>query len=362
MSNNPTSAPSREERERERERERSMLEAVVRQIPVGLIAVDAGGVPVAVNDEAKRLLGGPDRLSIMGGWQAHAEPGDEDAASTPISRALISGETISAERFELNRADTTIVVEVNASPVRGRDGDIVGAVAVFQDLTSREMYDRAQRDFVSNAAHELQSPLAAIVSAVEVLQRGAKDTSDRDLFLGHIDREAQRLTHLVRSLLTLARVQTGAEVPRKEVVALEPLLREICSELQPAAGVEVNVSCPPDLALISNADLVRHAIDNLARNAVKFTHQGSISIEARAGGGHLEVIVEDTGEGIDPADRELVLQRFVSRNGADGFGLGLSLVSAIMEALGGEIHLDSTVGKGTLALLHFPSAASLVKP
>src|SRR4029450_13967258 len=152
----------------------------------------------------------------------------------------------------------------------------------------QERQERAEREFVTNAAHQLQSPLAAIVSAIDVLQAGAKDDPERDVFLGHIDRETHRLARLAQALLILARAQTGAEAPRDEVVPLARFLQEIAGSLRPAAGVEVHVSCPEDIALITNQQLVEQALLNVAENAAKYTTEGRISLSARAGDGGAE--------------------------------------------------------------------------
>ena len=86
-----------------------------------------------------------------------------------------------------------------------------------------------EEQFVTNAAHELQSPLTAIVSAIEVLQAGAKDTPQRDIFLDHIEQAAARLVRLTRALLVLSRAQTLTEAPKTELVALEPLLSDVAA-------------------------------------------------------------------------------------------------------------------------------------
>jgi PAS domain S-box-containing protein len=266
-----------------REDERALLEAVVCQIPVGLIAVDPAGVPLAVSDEARKIFGEPDMAVQDENWQLLSGGRGTVDAERPLTRAVLFGDIVSAERFEVLRRDgQRVLVEVSAAPVRNESGEIVAAVATFHDLTQRDDYERAQRDFITNAAHELQSPLAAIVSASDVLKAGAKETADRDLFLGHIEREADRLTHLVRAMLMLARAQTAGEELRTEVVELEPLLREVAAGLEPGEDVTVEVSCPPRLALLSNADLVRHAVENLGRNATKFTSRGTVKLEASA--------------------------------------------------------------------------------
>lgn len=221
--------------------------------------------------------------------------------------------------------------------------------------------DSAELEFVTNAAHELQSPLTAIVSAIEVLQAGAKDTPERDIFLGHIEHASQRLARLVRALLVLARAQTGTEAPRSEVVALEPLLVEVAATLRPADDVTVSVSCPADAAALTNRELIEQAVLNIAENAAKYTAKGSILLAADVSDGQADITISDTGSGIPEAEQRRVFDRFYRGSGAEGgSGLGLAIVRSAAEALGGEVELESTMGKGTVVTIRLPHGASLV--
>jgi signal transduction histidine kinase len=230
------------------------------------------------------------------------------------------------------------------------------------DLSAQE---RAQRDFIANAAHELQSPLAGIISAVEVLQAGAKETEDRDRFLGHIEREARRLERFTRALLVLARAQALLEPPRSEVLLLRPLLSELIDDLRPSTGVEIELSCPVDLAAVVNADLTEQALRSVIGNAVKYTRQGRIDIFAEPVSERgLEVRVRDTGPGIEPEVQRRVFDRFVRAGGPNelGFGLGLAIAKEAAEVLGGGLELLSEPGAGTLVTLRLPLAARIVAP
>ena len=229
------------------------------------------------------------------------------------------------------------------------------------DFDSRE---RAQREFIANAAHELQSPLAGIISAIEVLQAGAKDSEDRDRFLGHIERESRRLERFTRSLLLLARAQALLEPPRSEVVVLAPLLEEIVAGARPIAKVEMVVSCPPNLAAVVNSDLAHQALRSVIENAAKYTVRGRIEIVAEAASDDgVEVRVGDTGPGIAPAVQPRVFDRFFRPGKADGngFGLGLAIARESVEVLGGRLELVSDQGSGTLVTLSFPHAAKVRK-
>lgn len=222
--------------------------------------------------------------------------------------------------------------------------------------------ESAEREFVTNAAHELQSPLTAIVSAIEVLQAGAKDTPDRDVFLNHIEQASARLARLVRALLVLARAQSGSEAPRTELVQLEPLLSEVASSLKTVEGVTVDVSCPPAAAVLGNRDLIAQAVLNVAENAAKYTAEGRIELAAHVDGGQAEISISDTGRGIPSADQQRVFRRFYRGEAAAdaGSGLGLAIARAATEATGGEVELESTLGKGTVVRFRFPQGASLI--
>ena len=356
------------ERTADLEAERARLSAVVEHVPVGMIIVAADGKVLVRNRAALRILNvaESDLADVTGfaAWRRWRPDGTPYGADDwPLARSLRTGEVVDKERLEIARPDGAhVVLDVSAAPVRDAAGRIIGSVGIFADVTIQDRQDRLEREFVTNAAHELQSPLAAIVSAVEVLQAGAKDTPARDLFLGHIERETDRLVRLARALLVLVRAQAGVEGPKNELVAVEPLLRDVASALRPADGVEIAVDCPPELALVTNRDLLAHAIANLGENAAKHTVRGRITLRGRRLDGSGEISIIDTGPGIPAAERPRVFERFyrADRGETPGFGIGLAIVRSVAEALGAEIELDSTVGAGTIVRLRVPSSAELV--
>lgn len=228
------------------------------------------------------------------------------------------------------------------------------------ELTPQE---RAQRDFIANAAHELQSPLAGIISAIEVLQAGAKDTSERDRFLGHIERESRRLERFTRALLVLARAQGLAETPRAEVVELRPLLAGLVETVDAPSGVEISVECEEGLAAVVNRELAEQALRSVIENAVKFTSKGRVDIVGEAVSEQLvQIQVRDTGRGIEPELQPLVFERFFRRAdpGHQGFGLGLAIAKEAATALGGRLELESEPGAGTTVTLELPLAARVL--
>jgi signal transduction histidine kinase len=233
------------------------------------------------------------------------------------------------------------------------------ALILLHDVTADERRRRAEREFVTNAAHELRTPLAAIASAIEVLHGGADEVpAERERFLGHIERETERLARLVAALLLLARIQTGQETPELELVEIAPLLDDIAASLEPSTEVSVHVVCDPGVAALADADLLRQAVWNLAVNATRHTAKGEIRLEGRDLGRISEIDVRDTGAGMSDETRAQAQDRFyrARRGPGDGFGLGLPISTAIVGALGGKLSVESELGVGTRVRLHLPSA------
>jgi signal transduction histidine kinase len=332
------------ERTREVEAERARLAAVVEQIPAGLVILDSDGRVVLANAEARRLLGN----QVSDGIEGLPSP---------------AGEAVGAGRVEVARDDgSQVLLDVRVAPIVDGRGRRVGAVQLFQDISVRDTQERSEREFVTNAAHQLQSPLAGIISAVEVLQSGAKDRPERDVFLGHIEREANRLARLTRALLILARAQTGVETPKDEIVALEPLLSEVRAALRPAPGVRIDVQCPPELAVITNRELVEQALLNVAENSAKYTSEGQITLAARPLDEGAEIVISDTGPGIPRQEHGHVMERFYrgARDDSAGFGLGFAIVRSAIEALDGDLDLDESEGGGTVVRIRVRRAATVV--
>ena len=250
--------------------------------------------------------------------------------------------------------DDDHVYRLTGVPPR-RAGD--AAVVVIADLSVRSRAERAEREFVTNAAHELRTPLTTILGATEILQGGAKhDPADRDRFLAHIEREAARLVRLTRALLVLARAQTRAERPRAEAIDLGPMLETVRAGMQARPGVEVDVHCAPGLAVLGDRDLLEQALTNVTANAAAHTMRGRITVTARRDDGRVVVDVADTGVGIPQADRDRVLDRFFrGTGGGDGFGLGLAIVRQAVDALDGTITIDDVPAGGTRVRMTLPA-------
>jgi two-component system phosphate regulon sensor histidine kinase PhoR len=343
------------------ERQQALLAAVLEQNPLGLAIVDESEQVVLANSEARRMLGGVGTPSQVEGYRLDGSAYDGD---WPVLRSLRAGEVVIGERARIVHADGEhAIVEINAGPIRDGAGRTVAAVSVFRDVTLAEQRAQAEREFVSNAAHELRTPLAAIVGAVEVLQAGAKeDPEERERFLGHLEQQCRRLERLTSALLVLARVQTRDEAPRLEIVELCPLLEEVVQSLHPAPRVSVEVDCPEEIAVFANRELLEEALLNLG--AVKYTLRGKVTLAAtEAEPGFVDVAVRDTGRGMKSADRKRAVERFYrgDDDAKGGFGLGLAIVAAAADAMGAPLEIDSVPRRGTTVRMRLRAGRVLTK-
>lgn len=240
-------------------------------------------------------------------------------------------------------------------------------LVVARDRTEEIRREWAERDFVSNAAHELRNPLAGISAAVEVLQGGAKDDPEaRDHFLDRLAQDAERMNRLTQALLTLARVEAlGAG--EAEVVDVDVAVRDVVASVEVPAGIQLTTDVEPDLAAAGDPTLLRQVLIGLLTNAMKNTPApGRVTVRCR-NDGEQQIVIEviDTGTGIPATEIERVFERFYRRTESrrqEGFGLGLAIARRMVSVMGGEIGADSVMGQGSTFWVRLPAAKPSTTP
>lgn len=315
------------------------LQRLLERLQEGIIAVNVRGEVQYANGVARRMLASPLAAGdpLPDAWRQLSLPA--------FHSELASGTEVVERRVE-RRDDEAFVV----AGVPARDpGD--SAVIVITDVSERERRERAERQFVTNAAHELRTPITTIMGAVDVLlEEEDANRDDRKRFLEHIATASRRLERLTNSLLVLARVQTGEQQLELDPVALAPLLSEIAAELTPKDSVSVSVECDADVSVLADRELLRHALINLAANAARHTGSGRIVLSAGADGETVTIELRDTGSGIAASEQERIFDRFYrGQRGSNGFGLGLAIVRQAVAAQGGQTEIESIAGVGTTA-------------
>ncbi|MGN6431421.1 MAG: ATP-binding protein [Gaiellaceae bacterium] len=318
------------------------------RLPQGIVVVDPYLRVVFANPAARRLFrdrGLRDGETIPEPWPEHSL---RETAQSLFGRLPVVG------RHVFDVGGRTFAVEGLTS------SDRATGTLVISDVTRDERARRSEREFVENAAHELRTPVAAILSVVEALESGGKDDpAVRDQFLTHIRLQADRLSRLATSLLLLRRMQEGMDQPHLELIAAKPLLEEVAADLDAHVGVRVHVAAAPELAMLADRDLLRQAVDNVAANAARHTREGEIALVARDRETATELEIRDTGSGMSDEDVAQAFARFHRSQGSGGIGLGLAIAKEAVEALGGTIELDSALNVGTRVRMRLPTARLL---
>jgi signal transduction histidine kinase len=240
-------------------------------------------------------------------------------------------------------------------------------LAVVRDRTEEIRRSAAEREFVSNAAHELRNPIAGISGAIEVLRAGAKDDVEaREHFLSRLSEDADRIARLTESLLTLARME-AVGAGGTEAIDIGLVVEEATEAVAPPEGVAVEVEASDDLVAQGDRGLLRQVLIGLITNAFKNTPApGQVRIRARPepdGGARIEV--SDTGTGIATEEIDRIFERFYRGTGSlqqQGFGLGLSIARRMVDVMGGEIGVESTEGQGSTFWVSLRAAQPATTP
>lgn len=243
-------------------------------------------------------------------------------------------------------------------------GDEYGRLAgEFNKLTDRlQASEQAQRQFVSDASHELKTPLASIKLLSDSILQNDMDAETMREFVADIGSEADRLTRMAQKLLTLTKAESVQDGDR-EVVDLSRIIGQVFKMLIPLADQrEIRLKCTmdKDCAVLTLEDDVYQIIFNLVENAIKYNHDGGqVHVRLQRRGDDVVIQVEDTGVGIPPDAMEHIFERFYrvdkarSRQ-AGGSGLGLSIVHDLVERNFGEIQVEPREEGGTRFTVVFP--------
>jgi signal transduction histidine kinase len=251
----------------------------------------------------------------------------------------------------------------------GREDELGELAQAFNLMAARlQRMIEQQQDFVANASHELRTPLTTIKLRIEALLGGARhDPAIAGRFLTEIEGELDRLAHLIDDLLTLSQVEVSFDTLNLEGVDLPSLLGQAMVTFSPraeATGITLTMDAAPQVpAVKASPTQIRQVIDNLLDNALKYSSAGGVvTVSCRPANGQVVVSVTDTGQGIPAQDLPHIFERFyradksharLPGSGRTG-GLGLSIVRSVVTAHGGQVSVQSQVGKGTTVRFSLP--------
>ena len=348
------------------------LETTLQSMSDAIAVFDSDMRIVAWNSKYMRLYRYPESLMRPG---THFEdfmrynadrgdygPGDPEAQ---ISEIVERARTLNPPRFEVDRADGTSV-EVRRAPMP--DG---GFVTTYTDITDKRQSARfeaaniAKSRFLENMSHDLRKPIAAVIEDCQLLlgQRDGLGSLERAL-IENVRGNTSHLLGMVDELLEMSRIEAGQVDVKPSRFAVVTALAQAQRVIEPTAktkGLTLKTDVKEGIEVHTDERLLSRILMNLLGNAVEYTGKGSITVSARQNGSELEIGVADTGCGI-PADKlGIVFEKFqrvqstagITRPGI-GLGLGLAISREFAHLLGGQISVESEVGRGSTFTLTIP--------
>jgi PAS domain S-box-containing protein len=360
----------------------------------GIIATDATGAIVFANPAAAAVAQLATADELIGRSLAEVavlfEITDEDGRPVafddlPGAQAMAG---IASERLIRYRrartADDPRWALVKATPAPGPDGKVRFAIQVIRDVTDRERERARQRDenarlvreaqqsarsrddLLAIVSHDLRNPLGVVLTSSALLLRGPLPPDKQDRARRQVEaiqRAGNRMNRLIRDLLDFASIESRDLALTRRPHDVGTLLVDVVDVLRPVAAAKAQdlVGEPPDGVLTVDADHERlvQVFGNVVGNSCKFGPDGChVHITAAADGPSIRFTIADDGPGMSPEELENLFNRGwqASRKSRDGIGLGLSIVKGIVEAHGGRIWAESTLGAGTRVSFTIPAA------
>jgi PAS domain S-box-containing protein len=362
-------------------------EIVIAAITDGVIALNAKGELQLINPAAQRLIGwgqtdalGLDYRSVLKLFDNHDQAVND--TNDPIRRAITTNKEVTVDTFYLVTQDAKkrFLASITVSPV-GSMGS--GVIIVFRDITRERAQEREQAEFISTASHEMRTPVASIEGYLGLALNPATaqiDDKARE-YIAKAQTSVRHLGRLFQDLLDVSRADDGRLTNKPEVIDVVAFTYDIIQgQLSQAIDKGLFVSYPPMPDLSPNADHqgpsgsrtlspvyyinvdnthFREVVGNLIENAIKYTFEGSVSIDVTADNESVTLSVKDSGVGIPKEDIGHLFQKFYRVDNTDtreigGTGLGLYLSRKLVEVMGGRIWVESTYKKGSTFFVRFP--------
>lgn len=293
-------------------------------------------------------------------------PEDRHDEEPRILAQLATGERV--DHFETKRQTKDgrlIDVSLTISPVKNKQGKIIGLSKIARDITAKKQEEQRKNDFIGMVSHELRTPLTSLTSIIQVAQKKLGQQGDQFLANGleKANLQAKRMAAMINGFLNVSRLEAGKLLIEKQPFDLDQLLVEILEETRLIVSTHILSMKECDNIIVNaDRDKINSVISNLINNAVKYSPKGKpINIRCKTDGAMATVSVKDEGMGIKQEDLSRIFDRYyrVETNRTrhiSGFGIGLYLSAEIIKRHGGEIWAESEPDKGTTFYFTLPVA------
>ncbi len=341
------------------------MKSILKSISHGILAIDADGNIMLINEEAKRIL------------KCNVSQTIEDKNINLVIKekdllkeiVLFKGSNHS-KRVQLTTSED-IVYKINLDPIYLQDFDniIIGSIINIEDITQKVKLENMRSDFVANVSHELKTPLTSISGFVETLKLNENiDIDTRNRFLGIIESESDRLKRLIDDILLLSFIENNDKMSLDKVSIYEVFkeVYEMTSYMAKSKNISLDYEFNnKEIIILSNRDYIKQVFLNLVDNAIKYTPENrSIKVEVKKEKDIITIKVIDEGLGIPKEDIDRIFERFYRVDKArsrdvGGTGLGLAITKHIVKSLDGSITVNSELNKGSEFIVTIPQKISL---
>ncbi|MFL6229117.1 MAG: ATP-binding protein [Pyrinomonadaceae bacterium] len=388
-------ASSRRGAERRLRQQREWLQVTLSSIGDAVIATDLDGSINFINPAAEALTGWTTAQAagqpLAEVFRLRDDATHEDAASGALSviKQGNGDKGFANHTVLVTRDGGEVPVEEHATPIRDADGNAVGVIVVFRDVSERrradeereqllereraargeaEASDRLKDEFLATVSHELRTPLTSILGWASILNNhGARTEDELRSGLGSIERNARAQAQIVGDILDVSRIITGKLHIDPRPIELAALIQSAVDTMRPAAqakAIRLSTSLDPTAGFVlGDPARVQQIVWNLVSNAIKFTPKnGSVEVRLARVGQYVEVSAKDDGMGISPQFLPHVFERFRQADSSKtrthgGLGLGLAIVRHLVELHGGTVTAESAgEGRGALFTVRLPRA------
>ncbi|QAT51296.1 HAMP domain-containing protein [Caproiciproducens sp. NJN-50] len=335
--------------------QQKQLEGVLQGMNDGVLAVSGNGTILFLNQSAGRLLGSP---SLSAGQKLEGSLLINRIAEW--MKTALRGDR--SEKLDLEAENGKQYSLYTAAIPRQKDA---AALAVITDETRIRKLERLRSEFVANVTHELKTPLTSIRGSIELLKSTDRDEKTRRYFYDVLDIEAERLQHLIDDMLVLSQIENAKEDPSARPCAVARAAENCVARLKPIAeksGIAIQMQVDPSLVVSCSPTRLEQLLGNLIENAIKYNRRdGRVDIIGVRQRKTAVIRVRDTGIGIAPEHFARLFERFYRVDASrsreiGGTGLGLSIVKHLTALYGGEVGVESQVGKGSTFTVRLPLA------
>ncbi|MDI6871779.1 MAG: ATP-binding protein [Bacillota bacterium] len=346
--------------------ESNMRQAILEQMDVGIVVLDLARGRVTWN-RAMAPYFAPERCAVH---RTGEVPRPDRAMKYPIrfaggaitdilQKVISTGETVTDEAVILCNVPQTF--RVRTGPVYGPDGRLEYILQTYTDVTSYQQLKQRKAELVAMISHELRTPLTGIKGYAQLMGECSRGNETLEQLLTGLLREISELSALVERVVTVNWIELG-QILSMQSVSLGAVLREVGTKLEAEArsrNVRLEIT-GADLQVRGDPEALTLVFSNLIHNAVKYSPSGAaVTVRLRREGPRARVEVSDTGPGIPPEYHEDIFHRFYRVPAPEtvsvpGSGLGLYIVRRLVEKHGGEVKVDSRVGRGTTFTVILP--------